>query len=324
MGNVFGDIKLEEPKIVELDFECPFELFKNIYRNYESAFLLESMESDGGLGRLSVIGFKPEAILKARGNILEIEKNGLSRIIKTENPFEEIKKLNFENVKKGFTTGFVGIISKRKVKVKREMKFRSLRELKNNISNTRVGPDFKKALKRKGNISLICEYKPASPSKGDISDHLIEDIVHLYEREGASAISVLSEECFFKSDIKNLSIASKVTKLPILRKDFIFDEYQIFEARSHGASTVLLMVDLYRNLQDGIELCKYLDMVALVECKNSAEIKKGVKAEAEMIGINNKNFNDFTIDFKRTQKLAKYVPEELVLVSESGLMWVKI
>lgn len=214
---------------------------------------------------------------------------------------------------------FNDIITQRKKTLQREMKYRPLRELKDNISNTKVRADFKKALENKTDISLICEYKPASPSKGDISDILVEDIVPLYEKGGASAISVLTEECFFKSNIKNLRIASKSTKLPLLRKDFILDEYQIFEARSCGASAVLLMVDLYKDLQVGIDLCKYLDMVALVECKNREEIQKAVKAGAEIIGINNRNFNDFSIDLKRTEKLSKYVPENNILVSESGI-----
>jgi len=110
--NVFGDIKLKEPQSMKLDFDSPFELFKNIYRNYESAFLLESMESDSGLSRFSVLGFKPEAILKARGNILEIEKNGIKEKIKTENPFNIIKKLKIANInEKGFNGGLVGYVS---------------------------------------------------------------------------------------------------------------------------------------------------------------------------------------------------------------------
>lgn len=110
--NVFGDIKLKEPQTIEMDFDSPFELFKNIYRNYESAFLLESMESDSGLARFSVLGFKPAAILKARGNILEIEKNGIKEEIKTENPFNIIKKLKITNInEKGFNAGIVGYVS---------------------------------------------------------------------------------------------------------------------------------------------------------------------------------------------------------------------
>ena len=115
--NVFGDLKLKSPQSIKLDFESPFELFKNIYRNSESAFLLESMESDSGLARLSVLGFKPIAILKAQGNILKIEKDGIQEEIETENPFEEIKKLTSNNfTKKGFIGGLVGYISYEAIK----------------------------------------------------------------------------------------------------------------------------------------------------------------------------------------------------------------
>lgn len=110
--NIFGDIKLKKPQTIELDFDSPFELFKNIYRNYDSAFLLESMESDSGLARYSVLGFKPAAILKARGNILEIEKDGIKEEIKSRNPFNLIKKLNLKITnQKGFNGGLVGYIS---------------------------------------------------------------------------------------------------------------------------------------------------------------------------------------------------------------------
>ncbi|MEN4030141.1 MAG: anthranilate synthase component I, partial [Methanobacterium sp.] len=110
--NVFGDIELKKPQSMRLDFDSPFELFKNIYRNYESAYLLESMESDSGLSRFSVLGFKPAAILKARGNILEIEKNGVKELIETNNPFDEIKKLKInKTIEKGFSAGLVGYVS---------------------------------------------------------------------------------------------------------------------------------------------------------------------------------------------------------------------
>jgi len=110
--NVFGNIKLKKPQSIEIDFDSPFELFKNIYRNSESAFLLESMESDSGLSRLSVLGFKPVAILKAKYNVLIMEKEGMKEEIETENPFDEIKKLTSESFeKKGFVGGLVGYIS---------------------------------------------------------------------------------------------------------------------------------------------------------------------------------------------------------------------
>ena len=211
------------------------------------------------------------------------------------------------------------IISQRKKFVEREIKYRPLSVIKENIRNTKINANFKSAIQNNSNISIISEFKPASPTKGDISNLLVEEIVPLYEYGGASAISVLTEEYFFKSNIKNLNIASIVTKLPILRKDFILDEYQIYEARSCGANAVLLIADLYKDLRMGIELCNYLEMDALVECKNKEEIEKAAKAGAEIIGINNRNFKDFSIDFKRTENLAKFVPENILLVSESGV-----
>lgn len=110
--NFFGDIKFKEPQTIKLNLDSPFELFKNIYRNYESSFLLESMESDSGLARFSLLGFRPAVILKARGNILEIEKNGVKEEIVTENPFSILKKFkNNNSMEKGFNAGLVGYIS---------------------------------------------------------------------------------------------------------------------------------------------------------------------------------------------------------------------
>lgn len=112
--NVFGDysIKLNKPKSTDLNFDSPFELFKNIYNNYSSAFLLESMESDSGLARFSVIGFKPEAIIRAKGNVLEIEREGQIEEFDVKNPFDEIRKLTSVSTgKKGFQGGLVGYVS---------------------------------------------------------------------------------------------------------------------------------------------------------------------------------------------------------------------
>ncbi len=213
---------------------------------------------------------------------------------------------------------YTDILKERKRVLEIRMKYQPLDELKEDIKRVKLRTNFRKSLNKDDDVSIICEYKPASPSLGNISQLMIGDVLPKFEKGGANAVSVLTEESFFKSNIDNLKLACRITKLPLLRKDFILDPYQIYEARAYGASAVLLMADIFPNLIEGIELCKYLDMDALVECKNIGEIQMAVKAGAEIIGINNRDFNDFTIDLNRTKKLAKYVPSNITLVSESG------
>lgn len=214
---------------------------------------------------------------------------------------------------------FPEIIRQRSEVLIREKNYRPFNELKKSIKRVKIRANFKNALLKGDNVSLICEYKPASPSMGHISNRKVEDVLPVFETAGVSAASILTEKSFFKSSIQNLKMACKTSKLPLLRKDFIMDEYQIYESRASGASAVLLMADLYPNLTEGIQLSKYLGMDALVECKNEEEIKIALDAGAEIIGINNRDFNDFSIDLKRTKKLAAKIPQEMILVSESGV-----
>jgi indole-3-glycerol phosphate synthase len=214
---------------------------------------------------------------------------------------------------------FIDIISERKRVLEIRKKYQPLADLKENIKRVKLRTDFKKALKKEDDVSIISEYKPASPSMGEISQLTVGDVIPLFEEGGASAVSVLTEESFFKSNIDNLKLACRITRLPLLRKDFILDPYQIYEARAYGASAVLLMADLYPDLREGIELCNYLDLDALVECKNQKEINMAIKSGAEIIGINNRDFNNFKIDLGRTEKLASLVPSNITLVSESGV-----
>lgn len=214
---------------------------------------------------------------------------------------------------------FADIIRERERLLEIRKKYQPLAELKENIKRVKLRTDFKKSLVKEDDVSIICEYKPASPSLGEISQLTVGDVVPLFEEGGASAVSVLTEESFFKSNIDNLKLACRITRLPLLRKDFILDPYQIYEARAYGASAILLMADIYPDLKEGIEICKYLDMDALVECKNPEEIETAVKSGAEVIGINNRDFNDFKTDLGRTEKLASYVPSNITLVSESGV-----
>jgi indole-3-glycerol phosphate synthase len=214
---------------------------------------------------------------------------------------------------------FNDIITRRSEVLRKEKSYRPISDLKNSIKRIKLRKSFKNALNKENDVSIICEYKPASPSLGHISNLKVEDIIPQFESGGASAASILTEKSYFNSSIENLKIACKISKLPLLRKDFIMDEYQIYESRASGASAVLLMADVYPHLAEGIQLTKYLGMDALVECKNREEIEKALEAGAEIIGINNRDFTDFTIDLNRTRNLAEFVPSNVTLVSESGV-----
>jgi len=211
------------------------------------------------------------------------------------------------------------IIHYKKESLNRTQRYKPLSELKKDIKRVKIRNNFRKALSDPKDVKIICEYKPASPSAGEISNMLVEDAVNIFESGCTSAISILTEENFFKSSIDNLKVASKISRLPLLRKDFILSEYQIYESRAAGASAVLLIADTYPDLRGGIALCEYLGMDALVECKNENEINMALEANAKIIGINNRNFQDFSIDFNRTKELSKMIPSDVLLVSESGL-----
>lgn len=216
------------------------------------------------------------------------------------------------------TINLPDIISRKKEDLLKQKAYKPLKEIKRSIKRVKIRNNFKFALQKDDDVSIMGEYKPASPSQGHISDLKVEDVLPIFEKGKASAASILTEESFFKSNIQNLKMACKMSRLPLLRKDFILDEYQIYESRAYGASAILLMADLYPNLSDGILLAKYLGMDTLVECKSGEEINMALDAGAEIIGINNRNFHDFSIDLTRTKKLANKIPPEVILVSESG------
>lgn len=214
------------------------------------------------------------------------------------------------------------MILKKIVRAKKKEIFKTkikepINELKDKISVNDPPKDFKKALN--GKFSIICEYKRASPSTGPISSKKLEEMIKSFENGGASAISILTEKRFFKGDIRYLERAKSITNLPILMKDFIIDEYQIFQARAHGASSILLIASICPNLEAFIHLSKSLNIEPLIECENSLEIYKALENGAEIIGINNRNLNDFTINLNRTQAYAPLIPKEKILVSESGV-----
>lgn len=180
---------------------------------------------------------------------------------------------------------------------------------------------FEKALK-KPNISFICEVKKASPSKGIIAeDFPYLQIAKEYYEAGASAISVLTEPFFFKGENYYLESIAKNIEIPVLRKDFIIDEFQIYEAKFLKASAVLLICSILDNkkLKHYIELAHSLGLSALVETHNEEEVENALNAGARIIGINNRNLKTFDVNLKTTEKLCKLIPSDIIKVSESGI-----
>jgi len=180
---------------------------------------------------------------------------------------------------------------------------------------------FESALKRPG-MSFICEIKRASPSKGLIAqDFPYVGIAEEYEAYGASAISVLTEPFYFRGDDEHLrGIASQVS-VPVLRKDFTVDRYQIFEAKLLGASAVLLICSLlsFEALAEYIELADSLGLSAIAEVHDREEIARAVRAKARIIGVNNRDLRTFSVDISTSLELSKYMPDDVLFVSESGV-----
>lgn len=180
---------------------------------------------------------------------------------------------------------------------------------------------FENALRKPG-MSFICECKKASPSKGIIAeDFPYLQIAKEYEAAGAECISVLTEpKWFLGKDAYLQEIASKVT-IPCIRKDFTVDEYMIYEAKGLGAQAVLLICSILEEAQikEYLRICDTLGLSALVETHDEAEVKMAVHAGARIIGVNNRNLKDFTVDTDNSQRMRALVPSEVLFVSESGV-----
>jgi indole-3-glycerol phosphate synthase len=180
---------------------------------------------------------------------------------------------------------------------------------------------FKKALSEPG-ISVICELKKASPSRGTISkEYPYVELARDYEKLGASAISVLTEPYYFGGNGQHLRRITSEVKIPVLRKDFIIDEYQIYEAKVLGASAVLLICALLDRdtIVRYIEIAKSLGISAIVEAHSEEEVITAVDSDAEIIGINNRDLKTFRVDIGTSTRLREFVPRDRVFVSESGI-----
>lgn len=216
------------------------------------------------------------------------------------------------------------IAADKRVQVAEEKKAVSLEQMKVMALETESSlPDFifEKTLKREG-ISFICEVKKASPSKGVIAENFpYVEIAKAYEQAGADCLSVLTEPKYFLGCDKYLSQIREAVRLPILRKDFTVDTYQIYQAKVMGANAVLLICALLDEafIKECIEICDELGLTALVEAHDEEEIQMAVNAGARVIGVNNRNLKDFTVDIHNSTRLREFAPEGTLFVAESGI-----
>jgi len=187
--------------------------------------------------------------------------------------------------------------------------------------NCGTGFPFEAALRRKG-VGFICEVKRASPSKGLIApDFPYLDIAREYEEAGAAAISVLTEPKWFLGSGEYLREISKAVSIPVLRKDFTVNDYMIYEAKTLGAAAVLLICALLdtETLAGYIRICDTLGLSALVEAHDEAELSSALSAGARVIGVNNRNLRDFSVDLGTSIRLRALAPQNVLFVAESGI-----
>lgn len=180
---------------------------------------------------------------------------------------------------------------------------------------------FEKALKRQ-DISFICECKKASPSKGLIAAEFpYVQIAKDYEAAGADCISVLTEPKWFLGSDAYLHEIANTISIPCLRKDFTVDEYMLYEAKTLGASAVLLICSILseKQIKEYIDICDGLGLSALAEAHDEAEIGKAIRSGARIIGVNNRNLKDFSVDTDNSARLRQLIPQDILFVSESGV-----
>lgn len=211
------------------------------------------------------------------------------------------------------------IVAQKKIDLEEFKKNNTLEEIKEKALKCPKRASFKEALKKEG-LSIIGELKKASPSKGVIvEDFRPMELLKDYEKI-ANCVSVLTEEKFFLGSPEYLRDAANNTKLPLLRKDFIIDEIQIYEAKILGASAILLICAILsvEEMKNFLAIAKTLDLDVLVESHNEEELQKALLAGAEIVGINNRNLSTFELTIDTTLNLLPLIPEGKVIVSESG------
>lgn len=217
------------------------------------------------------------------------------------------------------------IVAKTRDRVKRSMAIGyadSIRQRAEAIRSTRESNRFYKALSRRDRTNIIAEIKRASPSKGVINANIkVDQVARQYESGGAAAISVLTENEYFAGEITDLVIAAKTVEIPILRKDFTVDAYQIYEAAAAGADVVLLIVAALSETEliEFSQIVDDLGMDALVEVHTRAELETAKNIGAKIIGVNNRNLQTLDVSLDVSRQLILEKPENSLMISESGL-----
>jgi indole-3-glycerol phosphate synthase len=204
------------------------------------------------------------------------------------------------------------------VKKKVSLEYLRHRLLRKNIKTR----NFKLAINQARDIGIIAEIKQASPTRGVIRKDLdVRKTAITYQINGACAISVLTDEKFFKGRLEYIRDVKAVTSLPVLRKDFIIDEYQVYESALCGADAILLITDILskEEIVRLSSLARSLDMAVLCEAHSEGEIEKAISAKQDIIGINNRDLDTFRLNVATTENLLRLIPEGKVIVSESGI-----
>lgn len=216
------------------------------------------------------------------------------------------------------------IVENKKIELREDRLKLPLTEIKARLRDVASVRNFSEAISvPKGkSLNLIAEIKKRSPLKGTLIEELkVTTLSKKYEEGGAAAISVITEKKFFEGSPEYISLAKGASNLPVLRKDFLIDEYHIYEARYLGADALLLIAAILEPtvLSDFIALTSELGMSSLVEVHSEKELEKALKAEANIIGINNRNLRTFKVDVNTTFRIMKEIPDGKIVVSESGI-----
>ena len=217
------------------------------------------------------------------------------------------------------------ILETTRISVSERKKISPLSKLESRSVDVESTRGFKNSLiksVKKNNIAVIAEMKKASPSLGLIrKEYEPEELAHHSAKANAACLSVLTDEPFFQGSIEHLTSVRKSVDLPLLRKDFIIDEYQVYESRFQGADCILLIAAaLTQNqLKDYYQLAIELKLDVLVEVHTYDEVEKALSINANLIGINNRNLKTFEVDLETTKHLTQYIPQEVLVVSESGI-----